>query len=118
MDTIDIKKKVDQLIADSEASLLSIAKNDVPEVVDATKAFLDGLKTRGTDYLNVIADMSEEGKKVDKLAFLKESFQVEEKIFENEMIAYGIIGKQVAQDIINSIQGILIKAVFAVLPAV
>lgn len=116
MDITEIKKTVDQVIADSEASILSIAKGAEQNVVDASMQFLTGLKTRGIDYINVITDDSEEGKKVDKLAFLKQSFKIEQLIFENQLIAYAVIGKQVAQDVINSITGILIKAVLSVLP--
>lgn len=117
MDTVEIKQTIDQVITDSENSVLSIAEGAEQNVIDASMTFIDGLKTRGVDYINVITDDSEEGKKVDKLAFLKESLKIEEKIFQNELIAYAVIGKQVAQDIINSLSGILVKAILSVLPA-
>lgn len=117
MDTTEIKNTVDKLISDSKASVLSIAEGAEQNVIDASMTFIAGLETRGVDYVNVIVDESEEGKKVDKLGFLKQSFGIEEKIFENELIAYAVIGKQVAQDIMNSISGILIKALLSVLPA-
>lgn len=116
MDTTQIEQTIDQVITDSENSVLSIAEGAEQGVIDASMTFIAGLKTRGADYLAVVADDSEEGKKVDKLAFLKESLKIEEKIFENELIAYAVIGKQVAQDIINSISGILVKAILSVLP--
>lgn len=118
MDTIniaDIKATVEQVVADSQAALISIAKDAEPKVIEATQAYLAGLKTRGVDVLNVVTDQSAD-KEPDKLAFLKARFKDEEKIFENELVSYEVIGLQVAQDIINTIQGILIKAVFSVLP--
>lgn len=117
MDTTLLTDTLNKVISDSEASILSIAAEGEQEVIQASTEFLNGLKTRGADYLRVIADDSQEGKTVDKLAFLKDSLLNEKAIFESETVTYSIIGKQVAQNIINSLIGILTTAILSVLPA-
>lgn len=117
MDITTLNDTLKKVIKDAETSIESIGQNAATDVLDASTAFLVGLETRAADYFNVIADDSEEGKAIDKLAFLKDAFANEKEIFKSELVTYSVIGKQVAEDIINSVIGILTTGLLSVLPA-
>lgn len=112
---IDIKSTVQKVLAAAESSLLSIVTGAEPKVLEAAKGYVSNAEGRVTELLSYIADPSEETAK-DKLAFLVARLKDEKAILESEFLSFVVMGKQVAQDAINSITTILVAAVGEILP--
>lgn len=109
MPPIDIKSTVQQVLAQTEAALMSIVTNEIPEVTEAVNAYINNAKQRFTDLLSYMADGGD-------VKFLLDRLSDEKGILESEVLSFEVIGKQVAQTVINSIQDILIQAIRVVLP--
>jgi hypothetical protein len=113
MNTINIPEVISNLVKSSENELKLIISGDIPLVVDAATKYLANLENRASALLNVVADKDFKG---DKLAFVLARIKDEKTILETEVFSFIIIGQGVAQNIINSIQGIIIDAIQAILP--
>lgn len=113
MDTINITDVVNNLVSSSEKELSLIITDSIPMVVDASKQYLANLLDRSTALLNVVADSTFVG---DKLAFVLARIKDEKTILETEVFSFIIIGEGIAQNIINSIQNIIIDAIQSILP--
>jgi len=114
MENVNINDIINTLVKSSEAELKLLITEDVPRIVSAAQQYLDNLASRSTATLNVVTDSEFQG---DKLAFVLARIKDEKIILETEVFSFIIIGQGVAQNIINSIQGIIIDAIQAVLPA-
>jgi len=114
MEQINIAEVVKNLVASSEKELGLIVTDSIPIAVDASKQYLANLVERSTALLNVVADQTFQG---DKLAFVLARFKDEKPILESEVFSFMIIGAGVAQNIVNSIQNIIISAVQSILPS-
>jgi hypothetical protein len=113
MPLINISDVVKNLIIAVTAELKLIISNTLPLAVAAEGKYLTNLETRGTALLQTIADPTFTG---DKLAFCLARLKDEQPILESEVFSFIIIGEGAAQNIINSIQNILISAVQSILP--
>lgn len=113
MENVNINDIINTVVKSSEAELKLLITEDVPRIVNAAQEYLSNLATRSTALLGVVTDS---GFKGDKLAFVLARIKDEKIILETEVFSFIIIGQGVAQNIINSIQGIIIDAIQAVLP--
>lgn len=112
---IDIKSTVLKVVGEAESSLLSIVTDAGAKAREAVKSYVVNLKDRATELLSYMADDTGETSK-DKLTFLLARLKDEKSILESEFLSFVVMGKQVAQDAINSITTILVNAVDEVLP--
>jgi hypothetical protein len=113
MPIIDIPTAVKNLISAVTAELKLIISGTLPDAVAAEEEYIANLEERGTALLQTIADPTFQG---DKLAFCLARLKDEKPILENEVFSFIVIGEGAAQNIINSIQNILISAIQSILP--
>ena len=113
MSTINIPGAVTNLIAAVTAELKLIISDTLPLAVAAEAEYIANLEKRGTALLQTIADPTFKG---DKLAFCLARLKDEAPILQSEVFSFIVIGEGAAQNIINSIQNILIAAVQSILP--
>lgn len=105
----DIKTVVDEVLAETESSLLSLVGETTTELLEALNSYKDNARDR---FSSLLGYMSVGG----DITFLKDRLLDEVSILKSELLSFEVIGKQTAQTLINSVQGILIAAVFKVLP--
>lgn len=113
MSITDISTAVKNLVAAVTAELKLVISDSLPEAVAAEAEYIANLEERGTALLQTIADPTFQG---DKLAFCLARLKDEKPILESEVFSFIVIGEGAAQNIINSIQNILISAVQSILP--
>lgn len=113
MPEINISEQVANLVTAVTAELKIVIPDTIDEAVTAGEQYIANLEHRGAALLQVVADPSFEG---DKLSFVLARIKDEEPILETEVFSYIVIGAGAAQNVINSIQNILISAVQAILP--
>lgn len=112
MDT-NISEAVKNLVAAATQELNLIIPPGIAEAIAAADQYKNNLFYRGTTLLNVVADPSFQG---NKLAFVVARLKDEKEILKTEVFSFIIIGEGVAQNIVNSIQNIIIDAIQSVLP--
>lgn len=113
---IDVKAAVEGVLSKSETALFGIIGDAEPKAREAVSVYLANLPGRATVLLEYMAADTGESQK-DKLTFLLARLKDEKNILESEFISFVIMGKQIAQDIINAVTTILVTAVQEVLPA-
>lgn len=107
---INISEAVKDLLTKTKTALLEIVNTDTPLVLDAVNSYVGNAETRFSDLLSHLADGGD-------VKFLLDRLQEEKDILTSEVLSFIVIGKGVAQNVINSIQDILLSAIAAVLPA-
>lgn len=110
---INISDAVKSLVTAVTAELKLIISDTLPQAVAAEGEYIASLEQRGTALLQTIADSAFQG---DKLAFCLARLKDEKPILESEVFSFIVIGEGAAQNVINSIQNILISAVQSILP--
>jgi len=111
--SINIAQVVSETTTAVEKELMLIITDTLPVAVEAGRNYINNLESRSVALLEIAADPSYSG---DKLAFCIKRWQDEKNILKSEVFSFIIIGEGVAQNIVNSIQNILINAVQTVLP--
>lgn len=106
---INIAEIVRELLAKTKTSLLEIVTTDTPLVIEAVDGYIGNAETRFSDLLTHLAEGGD-------VKFLLERLKEEKDILTSEVLSFLVIGKGVAQNIINSIQDILLNAISEVLP--
>ena len=113
--SVNISDVVKNMVTAVGSELKLVVPETVAEASQAAAQYLTNLESRGTALLQVVADPNFEG---DKLAFVLARIKEEEPILETEVFSFIVIGEGAAQNIINSIQNILISTVQSILPVV
>ena len=114
MAEINISEVIKKVVDASKKELDLIITESEPYAMQAASQYLVNLESRGTALLNVVADQNFEG---DKLAFVIARIKDEPEILKTEVFSFIIIGAGIAQNIINSIQNILLDAIQSILPS-
>ena len=114
MSDINISEVIKKVVDASKKELDLIITESEPYAMQAASQYLVNLESRGTALLNVVADQNFEG---DKLAFVIARIKDEPEILKTEVFSFIIIGAGIAQNIINSIQNILLDAIQSILPS-
>lgn len=113
MDTQNIEAAVKNLVAAAEKEINLIIPPGITEAIAAAEQYKNNLFDRGTALLNVVADTEFQGSKLD---FVISRLKDEKEILKTEVFSFIIIGEGVAQNIVNSIQNIIIDAIQSILP--
>jgi len=113
MSIINISDAVKNLVAAVSAELKLVISDTLPAAVAAEAEYIANLEERGTALLQTIADTTFQG---DKLSFCLARLKDEAPILQSEVFSFIVIGEGAAQNIINSIQNILISTVQSILP--
>ena len=106
---INISETVKELLSKTKTALLGMVTTEKPLVLDAVNSYIGNAEDRFSALLSNVAEGGD-------VKFLLERLKEEKDILESEVLSFVVIGKGVAQDIINSIQDIILGAVAAVLP--
>ncbi|HEY9340755.1 MAG TPA: hypothetical protein VIQ23_04190 [Hanamia sp.] len=106
---INIPDLVQKLLAQTKSALLEIVTTDTPLVIDAVDSYISNAETRMSSLLQ---NLSEGG----DVKFLLDRLREEKDILRTEVLSFIVIGKGVAQNVINSVQDILLQAIASVLP--
>lgn len=109
MPEINIADVVKDLVEKSKNELLLIITDDVPAALDAVNTYVGNLEGRASALLTNLAETND-------ASFLVSRLKEEPAILESEVFSFIIIGKGIAQNIVNSIQNILLSAIKQVLP--
>lgn len=102
----DIKK----LLADIKDVLLAAVVVDTPVIVDAVTSYVSNAESRLT---SLIENMYHGG----SAKFLLDRLAEEKDIMLTQLLSFEVMGKQIAQTVINNAQNIILQAVNDVLPA-
>lgn len=106
---IDILAQVTKLLAEAKAKLLGLVVDNTPQVTEAITSYIANAEERFSDLLSAMASGSD-------TKFLLDHLELEKGILETEVLSFFTIGKQVVEDVLNSLQDILLTAVKDVLP--
>ena len=100
---------VQDVLTETKTTLLSILTERTPQVVEAVDSYIANAQTRLTSLLSHLADGGD-------VRFLLDRLQEEKDILYSEILSFVVIGKGIAQDVINSVQNILLNAIGRALP--
>ena len=106
---VNILEQVTKLLTEAKLKLMDIVVDHTPEVTEAIKSYVANAEGRLSALLTAMASGSD-------TAFLLNHLQLEKGILESEILSFVVIGKQIVQDVLNSLQDILLTAVKDVLP--
>lgn len=106
---MDIKTTVAELLSKTKNALLEIVNIDKPFIIEAVDTYIKNAEER---FSSLLSNLSENG----DISFLLARLKDEKDILESEVLSFLVIGKGAAQDIINSVQNIVLSAVAEVLP--
>jgi hypothetical protein len=106
---INIPRLVKDLLAETKNALLDLVTNDAPRVVEAVDSYIANAEGRLTALMTSVA----EGSTID---FLLARLSEEKDILESEVLSFVVIGKGIAENVINKVQDIIINAIANVLP--
>lgn len=109
---LNIPELVQKLLAETKTQLLKLATEavgEVPAVLEAVDSYIANAQSRMTSLLSNFAEGGD-------VKFLLDRLQEEKDILQSEVLSFIVIGKGIAQNIINSVQDILLRAIAQVLP--
>lgn len=106
---INIPGLVKDLLAETKNALLNLVTNDAPQVIEAVDSYIANAEGRLTALMTSVA----EGSTID---FLLARLSEEKDILESEVLSFVVIGKGIAENVINKVQDIIINAIADVLP--
>lgn len=109
---LNIPELVAKLLAETKDQLLKLAAEtvgEVPAVVEAVNSYIANAQSRMTSLLGYMAGGGD-------VKFLLDRLQEEKDILQSEVLSFIVISKGIAQNIINSVQDILLQFISQVLP--
>lgn len=109
MSPINIPALVATVLNQVKAELSLVVTDNVPEALAAVNKYVANLEIRAKALLEELAESND-------AAFLVKRVKEEPSILETEVFSFIIIGKGIAQNLVNSIQNIILSAVQTVLP--
>lgn len=105
-----INDLVKTVLDETKTALLEVVTTDAPQILEAVNSYISNAQGRFADLLMYMA-------RGGSAAFLLDRLSEEKDILHSEVLSFVVIGKSVAQNIVNHLQDILLRVVRVVLPS-
>lgn len=107
---MDIQNLVLEVLNKTKRAILQLATDATPNLIKAVDAYIALAQQRFTSLMSYMANGGDTRFLLDRLA-------EEKDVLKSQILSFIVMGKGIAEHLINSVQDILLTAVGQVLPA-